>query len=46
MQEILHIVGICPDSWAHQDFLDIFILNYQECLNLLNKGYEKIKNLV
>ena len=45
MHEILHFIGLCPDSLFHQDFLDIFILNYQEFINILNKGYEKVKNL-
>jgi hypothetical protein len=44
MNEILHIIGLCPDSLAHTDFLDIFILNYHEFINLINKGYDKIKN--
>jgi len=35
MNEIFHIIGICPDNLAHQDFIDIFILNYQEFINQL-----------
>jgi hypothetical protein len=45
MHEILHIIGICPDSLAHIDILDIFILNYQNSIYLINKGYETIKNI-
>ena len=45
MQEVLNFIGLCPDSLSHQDFLDIFILNYQEFINTVNKGYEKVKNL-
>jgi hypothetical protein len=45
MHELLHIIGICPDSLAHIDLLDIFILNYQNSVNLINKGYETIKNI-
>jgi hypothetical protein len=45
MHELLHIIGLCPDSLAHIDLLDIFILNYQNSINLINKGYETIKNI-
>jgi len=39
MNEIFHIIGLCPDSLAHTDFLNIFILNYQDIINIFNKGY-------
>ncbi len=29
MHEILHIIGLCPDSFAHMDLLDIITANYQ-----------------
>lgn len=29
MHEILHIIGLCPDSFAHTDLLDIIAANYQ-----------------
>lgn len=45
MHELLHIIGFCPESLAHPNFLNIFIVSYQEILYLINKGYEKIKNL-
>jgi len=45
MHEFLHVIGLCQDNLAHLDFLDIFISNYQEVINLTIKGYEKIKNL-
>ena len=41
MHELLHIIGLCPDSLFHQDILDILILNYQEVIS----GFEKLKNL-
>jgi len=34
MHELLHIIGFCPESLAHPNFLNIFIVNYQEILNL------------
>jgi hypothetical protein len=46
MHEILHIIGVCPDSLAHVDLLDIFISNYQTSINLINRGYETIKNIL
>tara|TARA_R110000868_G_scaffold30337_1_gene112395 strand:- start:3687 stop:3827 length:141 start_codon:yes stop_codon:yes gene_type:complete len=45
MHEILHIIGLCPESFAYQNILNIFILNYQETLNIINKSYETIKNI-
>ena len=29
MHEVLHIIGLCPDSFAHMDLLDIIAANYQ-----------------
>jgi hypothetical protein len=28
MHEILHFIGLCPDSFAHFDLLDLFVANY------------------
>jgi hypothetical protein len=45
MHELFHVMGICPDSWASQNFINIFISNYQETINLINQGYDKIKSI-
>jgi hypothetical protein len=34
MHEILHIIGLCPDSFAHPDFLDFVVANYQNVFNV------------
>lgn len=45
MHEILHIIGVCPDSWASPNFINIFISNYQSIINTINKGYDTVKNI-
>ena len=30
METILHILGICPDSFSHVDILDIIVTNYNQ----------------
>jgi hypothetical protein len=39
--EILHLLGLCPDTFAHIDLMDIVIANYnqivQSVLIYLNK---------
>ena len=41
MHEILHIIGLCPDSFTHIDLIDIFIANYENLIykniNIANK---------
>ena len=29
MHEVLHIIGLCPDSFAHIDLLDILVANFE-----------------
>lgn len=29
MHEILHVIGLCPDSFAHIDLSDLIFANYQ-----------------
>ena len=29
MHELLHIVGLCPDSFTHFDLSDLVVANYQ-----------------
>jgi hypothetical protein len=45
MHEFIHFIGICPDSLGHLDLLDIFISNYQDVINLINRTYNKTKNI-
>lgn len=36
MDAILHILGICPDSFGHVDLLDIVACYYGELVNIIN----------
>jgi hypothetical protein len=45
MHEILHIIGVCPDSWTSPNFINIFISNYQSIIHSINKGYDTVKNI-
>ena len=29
MHEILHIIGLCPDTFAHTDLLDLVVANFE-----------------
>lgn len=29
MHEVFHIIGLCPDSFAHIDLLDIIVANFE-----------------
>jgi len=29
MHEILHIIGLCPDTLTHPNFIDAVVVNYQ-----------------
>lgn len=35
MDLILHSIGLCPDSLAHVDLMDIFIYYYAEFQNIV-----------
>lgn len=41
--EILHVIGLCPDSLSHIDLLDLVISNYQTAIDIFNllKHYGK-----
>jgi hypothetical protein len=42
MHEILHLIGLCPDSLSHFDLMDLVVSNHQsflENLNLKLKSY-------
>lgn len=43
MHELFHIIGLCPDSFAHIDLLDFFVANYN---NILDINFNQIKNYV
>ena len=43
MHEILHIIGLCPDSFAHIDLIDILVANYE---NLAYIKPKQIKNQI
>lgn len=29
MHKLLHVIGLCPDSFAHIDLLDIIVANFE-----------------
>jgi hypothetical protein len=41
--EILHVIGICPDSLSHIDIFDLIVSNYQTTIDIFNllKHYGK-----
>ena len=43
MHEILHIIGLCPDSFSHTSVIEVVVTNYQTIHDLLNSN---IKNYV
>jgi len=50
MHEVLHIIGLCPDSMAHFDLLDLVVANnpiigYLNVINYQNLKYNVIKRL-
>lgn len=50
MHEALHIIGLCPDSMAHFDLLDLVVANnpiigYLNVINYQNLKYNVIKRL-
>lgn len=36
MEQILHVLGICPDSISHADILDIIVCYYNEIQTVIN----------
>ena len=50
MHEVLHIIGLCPDSMAHFDLLDLIVANnpiigYVNVINFQNLKLNVIKRL-
>lgn len=43
MHELLHIVGLCPDSVSHVDLIDLIVANYESLSYIKLK---QIKNYV
>lgn len=43
MHELLHIIGLCPDSFAHLDLLDFLVANYN---NIVDFNINQIKTYV
>ena len=42
MHEVLHIIGLCPDSFTHPDLLDVIVANYESIISLKPKEIFKI----
>jgi hypothetical protein len=43
MHELIHIVGLCPDSLFHTDLLDFVVANYN---NIIDINFNQIKTYV
>jgi len=41
MHEVLHIIGLCPDSFAHIDLIDIIVANYENLVYVKPKLIKK-----
>lgn len=41
MEAILHALGLCPDSFAHIDFMDLIVCYYNEIQHIIQ--FIKIK---
>jgi len=37
MHEILHVIGLCPDHFAHINLIDIFVANYESLIHFKPK---------
>ena len=37
MHEVFHIIGLCPDSFAHPDLLDVVVANYENLVYIKPK---------
>jgi hypothetical protein len=38
MHELLHFIGICPDSFSHTNLIETVITNYQTINDLINSN--------
>lgn len=45
MLDMLHFIGLCPDSISHLDLLDFIAANYQNLSYVNFKSIWKIKTL-
>ena len=36
MHEVLHFIGLCPDSFSHTNLIEMVVTNYQTVIDLLN----------
>ena len=36
MHELLHFIGICPDSFTHTNLIETVVTNYQTIVEVLN----------
>lgn len=46
MHELLHVIGLCPDSFAHIDLLDIIVANFESLSYIHPKSIKSIKSYV
>ncbi len=44
MHEVLHIIGLCPDSFAHFDLIDLIVANYENLMYIKTNRRWLIKN--
>ena len=36
MHEMLHFIGLCPDSFSHTNLIEMVVTNYQTVIEVLN----------
>ena len=34
MHEVLHVIGLCPDHFAHINLIDVIVANYESLTHL------------
>ena len=42
MHEVLHVIGLCPDHFAHINLIDIFIANYESLIHFKPKLIKRL----
>lgn len=38
MHEMLHFIGLCPDSFSHTNLIETVVTNYQTIVEVLNSN--------
>lgn len=46
MHEVLHIIGLCPDSVTHFDLIDLIVVNYENLMYIKTNRRWLTKNRI